>query len=246
MIFKKVKSLFIKLLFQKRNNFFVVNRNKCFISFSFDDFPKSAANTGYAILKKYNLNATYYTSPSLFNNIYYDKKMADFDDLKFLASEGNEIGCHTYNHSVFNEVTNKQAKESMWENIHMMHSLSVKIQLNTFAYPKGVVTSYSKYLINKIYKSARTTLSGINVNTIDLNLLRANKLYSDSIRLEECFELIEECKKNNGWLIFYTHDVEKKPSKFGCTPEYFEEVVKYAVNSEVEILPVQDVINAIT
>ena len=35
-----------------------------------------------------------------------------------------------------------------------------------------------------------------------------------------------------------THDVDDNPSPYGCTPGFFEEIVRYAVNSGAVILPV--------
>jgi hypothetical protein len=41
-----------------------------------------------------------------------------------------------------------------------------------------------------------------------------------------------------GWLIFATHDVAAQPSRYGCTPEFLEQVVQYSVDSGARILPV--------
>jgi hypothetical protein len=37
--------------------------------------------------------------------------------------------------------------------------------------------------------------------------------------------------------------VRQNPSEYGCTPDYFETVVKYATNSESRIMNVRDAVN---
>jgi hypothetical protein len=57
--------------------------------------------------------------------------------------------------------------------------------------------------------------------------------------------LIDENRKARGWLIFATHDVCPAPTAWGCTPEFFEEIVQYAAKSEACILPVAEAWKAI-
>ena len=50
--------------------------------------------------------------------------------------------------------------------------------------------------------------------------------------------VIDRNRRLGGWLIFSTHDIEERPSRFGCTPKFFEDVVRSAVDSGATILPV--------
>jgi hypothetical protein len=52
------------------------------------------------------------------------------------------------------------------------------------------------------------------------------------------YRIIDENCRKPGWLIFATHDVKSNPSEFGCTPKFFEAVVRYASNAGAAILPV--------
>ena len=38
--------------------------------------------------------------------------------------------------------------------------------------------------------------------------------------------LIKEAAASNAWLIFYTHDVDKQSSKYGCTPGLLKQLSK--------------------
>jgi hypothetical protein len=63
------------------------------------------------------------------------------------------------------------------------------------------------------------------------------------------FEAIKQTVEGNarakGWLIFATHDVCDHPTLYGCRPSFFEEVVRYSVNSGATILPVSHALNLI-
>ena len=50
--------------------------------------------------------------------------------------------------------------------------------------------------------------------------------------------LIDQNAHARGWLIFATHDVCEDPSPFGCTPDFFEQVVQWSGESGARILPV--------
>jgi hypothetical protein len=57
--------------------------------------------------------------------------------------------------------------------------------------------------------------------------------------------LIDRNKRERGWVIFATHDVSSNPSPYGCTPEFFENVVRYAQESGAQIVPVVSALNAL-
>jgi len=52
--------------------------------------------------------------------------------------------------------------------------------------------------------------------------------------------VIDRNATSNGWLIFATHDVTEHHTPYGCTPEFFSEVVRCSIDSGARILPVAD------
>src|SRR6185437_7943730 len=100
-----------------------------------------------------------------------------------------------------------------------------------FAYPFGHVTFATKKAVGNMVTSARGVFPGFNGPEVDLNLLRANRLYGDVDQLDGAKRLIEENVRRNSWLIFYTHDVRPNPSQYGCTPELLESVLSVAAAS---------------
>src|SRR5438874_10230057 len=68
------------------------------ISFTFDDFPRSALAAGGAILNRYGLSGTYYISFGLLGKNSPSGPICVTDDLRELGERGHELGCHTFSH----------------------------------------------------------------------------------------------------------------------------------------------------
>jgi hypothetical protein len=75
------------------------------------------------------------------------------------------------------------------------------------------------------------------IHGADLNYLSSVFIERHRDRPEELRAIIEENRKNNGWLIFSTHDVRENPSPYGCTPEVFAQAVAWSVESGAKVLP---------
>ena len=85
----------------------------------------------------------------------------------------------------------------------------------------------------------------MNFGRADLNQLSAYFLEKAHGNIQAVANLIEKNKDARGWIIFATHDICPRPSPYGCTPEFFGEVVQYAVDSGAQILPVVKALEAI-
>jgi len=68
------------------------------VSFSFDDFPKSALATGGAILEKYGVRGTYYAAVGLAGTTGNVGPIADRAEMREAHQRGHELACHTYSH----------------------------------------------------------------------------------------------------------------------------------------------------
>src|SRR5688572_18882053 len=74
-------------------------RNSCpIISFTFDDFPRSAVHVGARILKDSGARGTFYASLGLMGQQAPTGEIFVREDLDALVRDGHEIGCHTYAH----------------------------------------------------------------------------------------------------------------------------------------------------
>src|SRR5262245_58970253 len=68
------------------------------ISFTFDDFPRSALLTGGAILGRFGLTGTYYASLGLMGTKAPAGPSFVLEDLQALMEQGHELGSHTSDH----------------------------------------------------------------------------------------------------------------------------------------------------
>ncbi|HEV7231466.1 MAG TPA: polysaccharide deacetylase family protein [Bacteroidia bacterium] len=215
-----------------------VDLSEAVISFCFDDVPNSALLEGRAILKKYGFAGTYYISLGLSElekpgNGHFDAAL-----LKSVVEEGGELGCHTYDHIHFYTSNKKQIADTLDRNQKSIDNLISGYTFKNFSYPYGEQTFFSKKLIRSRFSSGRSVISGINTNPVDLNNLKATQLDS-TLKPEAVFALIDQAIARKAWLILYTHDVTENCSEWGCTPEYFEQVVKYCANKKVKTLTIE-------
>jgi len=212
------------------------------VSFAFDDFPRTAYTIGGAILRNFGARATYYVAMGLMNAVNELGESFHLEDLHSLAEDGHELASHTFRHSSSRRVSLSVFQEDARRGQRAIQEIAKLIPTSNFAYPYGEVTLAAKRALGKEMNSCRGTAGGLNGPIVDLNLLRANGLYGELNRLKSVERLILENERREGWLIFYTHDVRVKPSRYGCTPELLESTVRFATRRGVNILPIVEVL----
>src|SRR5438093_12206073 len=94
-IYNRFSYLRALLLWQRRAR--LTNRTPV-ISFTFDDFPRSALEQGGSILQEYGLAATYYAALGLMNSDSPVGRIFSEEHLHDLLARGHELGCHTFDH----------------------------------------------------------------------------------------------------------------------------------------------------
>jgi len=206
------------------------------ISFTFDDFPKSALITAGRILEEHGSRGTYYVSLSLKGQIAPTGEMFDAGDIPLLLERGHELGCHTFAHCHASETTPDLFEKSILENQRALDSLVPGARFRSLSYPIGSPRPEIKRRAAKYFLTCRGGGQTTNVGTLDLNNLSAFFLEQSRDRLVTVESLIDETCRERGWLIFATHDVCKDPTRFGCTPDFFKAVVGLARRSGAELL----------
>ena len=68
------------------------------VSFTFDDFPRSALSVGGEILSRYGVRGTYYASIGLMNRCNALGQQFTPEDLARVLQDGHELASHTYSH----------------------------------------------------------------------------------------------------------------------------------------------------
>lgn len=214
------------------------------ISFTFDDAPVSAFLNGGNILTKFGFSGTFYISLSLMNGLEPETRFT-VQQLKTAVSQGHEIGGHTYSHMDLSKSSAAIGIDDIKKNQAEMEALIPGIEFHNFSYPFGSQTRTIKKFASTRFRSARGIEEGINTKGSDLFNLKAIKLYERKHSLEYIFRKIKEAEGNNGWLIFYTHDVDEKFTDWGCSPPYFEAVVQECAKRGITVATVNEALNLI-
>jgi len=212
-----------------------------FISFTFDDFPRSAGTVGAAILERYGVRATFYVAMGLMGTTNELGELFEAEDLQSLARRGHELGNHSYSHRKCCEMTSASFQQDIERSKEAMREASGIVPSDNFAYPYGEVTLTTKETLRSSTSSCRTTNAGLLGPEVDLNFLSANRLYGDG-PIDPVRRLIDENRLQKSWLIFYTHDISPTPSPFGCTPTFLENAVSIALESGAKVLPIGGVL----
>jgi peptidoglycan/xylan/chitin deacetylase (PgdA/CDA1 family) len=212
------------------------------VTFTFDDFPRTALTAGAPILERFGARATYYVAMSLMNKRNELGEQFHHEDLVSLLARGHEIASHTFSHLSARRPTYDVFKRDQARGeTALCEILGIRASGN-FAYPYGEATLEAKRKLGPELLSSRGTCGGLNGPKVDLNLLRANHLYGDVGQAKAAQQLILENEKKKSWLIFYTHDVAPDPSPYGCTPELIEAVCSFAAARRARFMTVAQVI----
>ncbi len=199
----------------------VIRNTVPFVSFTFDDFPRSALLTGGRILKR------------------------SLGDIKDLVDQGHELGCHTFDHCHSWETKPRIFEESIIDNKQALKDFSLGVSFQTFSYPISCPRPFTKRRVGKHFVCCRGGGQSFNLGTTDGNYLNAFFIEQSRNDPGSINHLIEQNGRARGWLILATHDVCDNPSPYGCTPALFENIVQCAVQSGARILPIVEVWKAI-
>lgn len=207
-----------RLAMHLRVDLFRLRNSMPMVSFTFDDLPKSAVTTGAAMLEAQGARGTFYVSGSLVGADAPDWVAGSTDDVVSLHRRGHEIGCHTFSHQRACDFDEAGMQQEIARNRAYLHALDPSIRVESFAYPFGYGSYARKYQLRKAFQTCRSIVQGVNSGGVDLQFLRAMPLVDREMDRDGIERAFDEAQSNNGWLIFYGHDVTERPSPYGCSP----------------------------
>jgi hypothetical protein len=219
------------------------------ISFTFDGFSVSAAETAGAVLARYGVLATYYAAGSWCGRLANGVEYFLPQHLASIHKAGHELGCHTFSHLACQNVSQNVLVADWAENRRFMFTQLGVSELHSFAYPFGIATVATKRFAARQFATARGIQPGINRGLVDLSQLRANAIYgvtSSTALRDRCKSLIASVSKRSGWAIFYTHEVSQNPSPYGSLLSDFDYVVQAACDAGCEVLPVRNALGFVS
>ena len=194
------------------------------VSFSFDDFPKSAAGAGADILESHGWRGTYFAGGGFAGGENHLGRLFDIGDLKRLHANGHEIACHTFSHIDIAQTPLSEVEAEIDRNRAFLSACGFEAPLETFACPYGQASLEAKRALSTRFKALRGVNPGINRHIADRALLKAVPLDGGEPGLDQALAWIEDLQREPGWLIFYGHDVRDNPGKWGCTPRFLKTV----------------------
>jgi peptidoglycan/xylan/chitin deacetylase (PgdA/CDA1 family) len=223
---------------------FVLSHPEPIVSFTFDDFPRSALFTGGRILEEAGARGTYYTSFGLMGQAAPTGEIFTREDFPLLLERGHELGCHTFAHFHAGDTPSDVFEASIEKNREALRAFCPSAEFTTHSYPIGNPRVGTKTRCGKHFLACRGGGQTYNSGTTDLNYLKAFFIEQSVDDIPSIERQIDENARAKGWLIFATHDISDSPTRYGCTPALFEHIVKKAATS-ARILPVTEALTAL-
>jgi len=224
---------------------FRIEMEKPIISFTFDDFPRSALLIGGALLHDRQFSGTYYASFGLMGRKAPTGKIFIREDLNRLVNQKHELACHTFDHFDSWNTEPSEFAASLRRNQSALASLLGGSSFTTFSYPISWPRPETKRRVAARFECARGAGQTFNAGTADLNYLKAFFIEQSRDNIDFIERTIEANARAKGWLIFATHDVCDSPTRFGCTPGLFERILDKSVQSGASILSVETALRTI-
>ncbi len=213
--------------------------------FTFDDFPKTALQYAAAILNGHGVKGTFYVSLGLLGQQCPSGVICSPEDVIETFTQGHELGSHTFSHCHSWNTSTKEFASSLTQNREALAELVPDATFRSFSYPIALPRPAVKRVCAAKFASSRGGGQTFNVGSTDLNQLSAFFLEKVQGNLQPVKDIIDHNNRAKGWLIFATHDVTSQPSTYGCSPEFFQAVVQYAVESGARILPIAEAVEVI-
>jgi peptidoglycan/xylan/chitin deacetylase (PgdA/CDA1 family) len=212
------------------------------VSFTFDDFPRSALHEGGRLLRERGWAGTYFAAGSFCGRTVDGLDYFDRDDLVQAAEEGHEIGCHTFGHLRLPGSRPEEIEADLKRNAQFVAEVLPDHRLSSFAYPFGDLHLGQKALIARRFPICRGIWPGINAGRMDFAQLKAVGLERRSLEGLDAEAWLDRVQAERGWLIFFTHDVSDDPSAYGCFRGAFEAVADAVARRGIRVLPVKNAV----
>jgi len=204
------------------------------VSFTFDDAPRSAVETGAQLLEARGARGVFYVSAGLCGQDGPMGPYAQPADYVALARRGHEIACHTFSHLDCGRATGAAARADVDQNLATLAAWGVG-PVTSFAYPYGDVAAGPKNALSSRYATLRALHHGVVTAGADLNQTPAVGIEGpDGEAIAQRW--IDEAVRRRAWLILYTHDVREGPSPWGCTPDALARLIDHTLGAGAEIV----------
>jgi peptidoglycan/xylan/chitin deacetylase (PgdA/CDA1 family) len=209
-------------------------------SITFDDFPKSAWETGGPVLARHGARATYYTAGSFCGRTVEGRVFYDADDLNALKGAGHEIACHSFAHQATPSLSSQALAEDAARNAEFLKPFLNGGRAESYAFPYGLASPRTKRFFASRFANVRGVHPKLNRGRVDLALLNAISMESRCWDSSAIREAVMRARHDCAWIIFYTHGVSETPGEYDSTPAMLSEVLGRLAEARIEILPMRE------
>lgn len=201
------------------------------VTFTFDDFPKSALN-GADIIETRGGRAGFYACTSFMaQRSPVMGEMFDAATLAELRTRGHEVGAHTHAHLDCARTRLESVERDVGENLVALAEAGHDETVSAFAFPYGETTFATKQWVGEVFATGRGVLPGLNAGEIDRSQLRAIELGASAMHRRRALAALKTCIETKAWLFYFTHDVGAAPSSYGAPADLIEELASRAVDA---------------
>lgn len=195
-------------------------------SFTFDDVPDSAYTEGARVLDEHGVKGTFYVASGTCGAQDTHWRVISEAQVLDLHARGHEIGCHTLNHVNVHTLSPRELAFECDRNAANLERICQRpLELPSFCYPFGDLGIAQKRYLQKRFSTCRSIYEGFNAGTIDLGMLLVIECFDATLTPDKLARVIEEARRLDAWIVFYTHDVTEDPTFMGCSPGVLGRVV---------------------
>ena len=214
----------------------VLKNEKPIVTFTFDDVPETALTEGARLLEQAKARGTFYISTALLGRRTAHWTVIDAEGVRELHRGGHEIGLHGHAHVPVGLRGDREFAADIARNRETLRSIDPSALAENFAYPYGLASFARKLRLSKLVRSSRGVESGVNSGTIDAQFIRSVALGEASIGYAELERYLDQAIDNNGWLVFFTHDVGDAPSPYGVSRRMLDYAIEASIRRGIDIL----------
>ena len=178
------------------------NFTRGMVSIAFDDGWRTTYTNGLPVMNQFGYKATYYVNYSKVGTSGYMTK----NQLKTLASQGNEIGSHAYEHINLPAAEAATVDYEVKQNQQLLSQL-LSTAIKNFADPYGAYNSSVVDTVMHYHQSNRDT-SGMLNKKYNFNPRLIHSWGVDkNTTMTDINNLIKQAKTQNAWLVLVYHDI---------------------------------------
>src|SRR5579863_9496701 len=107
------------------------------VSFTFDDFPRSALMVAGKLLIDHGVRGTFYASIGLMGRTTEVGEIFEPSDLIGLVASGHELACHTFDHAACDRLNYSEILNTCEKNRRIVAEMASGYRLRNFAFPFG-------------------------------------------------------------------------------------------------------------